>query len=784
MKILYFALLPALLTLMAIPSAAQKSNVLFGLITDEDGKPLESVIISIPSLNRHSFSGADGSYRLAGLPNGEHKIHFSHIGYIPAEKTIIVSEADEITLSFSLQPDQKVLKAVTVLSKSTITATREKPESVAVIEAKKYYNRPEGTLSILNQTAGIKVRQSGGLGSHANFYIHGLSGKQVKFFVDGIPLDYLGAGMNLNILPLNIIDRVEIYKGVVPVKLGADALGGAIDVVTRSTVKDYADASYSYGSFNTHQATLNLQKEIKPYLFINATAFFNHSDNSYKVDVELPQAGRPVPYRAKRFHDAFTNHYGKIKLGIKPGIWADEVSFLSAVSGMDKQIQNNRTMTQPFGAVNYDEHSWNNGIVYKKDDIGDHLSINAFLGLNKMHNQFVDTTLNTYLWNGQAPLVYRRNSGGESGPIQDPITKITTKLARLNLTYRLSETSNLTFNFLWHNYLQKDDNPLTLNYPVKLSKIVAGAAFQKEFPELGLTSITALKYYAYTTQGYSISPADNRTLSKAEAEKTRLGGSQALRWRLIGSLLLKASYEYASRLPDEMELFGTYNQRVYPNPSLLPETSHNLNLGSQYKFGKTWVEVNAFYRRADNIIFSPPSSSPLYVIYRNLLKGQITGFDGEVHCDLSSQLKLTANGTWQNYISKTPSEDAGTGGSSSHYNQRLPNLPFLFANAELLFNKPSVLKKGDHLSIWYNVGYVHWFYLYWADDGSPDQKLKIPSQLVQATGASYAIGNGRYAISFNISNLFNTKVYDNYGVQRPGRSIQLKVRTFIQQSNK
>ncbi|MDA4805310.1 TonB-dependent receptor plug domain-containing protein, partial [Enterobacter hormaechei] len=72
---------------------------------------------------------------------------------------------------------------------------------------------------VLNRTTGIKVRQQGGVGSDYNFSINGMSGKAVKFFIDGVPLEMLGKGVDLSTLPVNMADRVEIYKGVVPVHL-------------------------------------------------------------------------------------------------------------------------------------------------------------------------------------------------------------------------------------------------------------------------------------------------------------------------------------------------------------------------------------------------------------------------------------------------------------------------------------------------------------------------------------------------------------------------------------
>ena len=45
-----------------------------------------------------------------------------------------------------------------------------------------------------------------------------------KLFVDGNPVDNLGETQGINIVPVQQTERFEIYKGVVPVELGTDAL--------------------------------------------------------------------------------------------------------------------------------------------------------------------------------------------------------------------------------------------------------------------------------------------------------------------------------------------------------------------------------------------------------------------------------------------------------------------------------------------------------------------------------------------------------------------------------
>ena len=87
------------------------------------------------------------------------------------------------------------------------------------------------------------VRGQGGLGSGVELSINGLGGQAIRYFIDGVPLSSRGSGLSLETLPANIVDRIEIYKGVVPPELGMDALGGAVNIITRKSRASFLDAS-------------------------------------------------------------------------------------------------------------------------------------------------------------------------------------------------------------------------------------------------------------------------------------------------------------------------------------------------------------------------------------------------------------------------------------------------------------------------------------------------------------------------------------------------------------
>ena len=123
-----------------------------------------------------------------------------------------------------MQESAVALNSVEVYGKTQTQKVKEGAFAVNALDIKPIVNSLNNLNDLVNRTTGIKVREEGGVGSDFDLSINGLSGNSIRYFLDGMPLDTKGSGVSLANLPINIIDRIEIYKGVVPASLGTDAL--------------------------------------------------------------------------------------------------------------------------------------------------------------------------------------------------------------------------------------------------------------------------------------------------------------------------------------------------------------------------------------------------------------------------------------------------------------------------------------------------------------------------------------------------------------------------------
>jgi iron complex outermembrane receptor protein len=135
---------------------------------------------------------------------------------------------------------------------------RETSTFATVVDTSEATSKVSSVADVLSESVGVQVRRFGGLGAFSTVSIRGSTPNQVEVYLDNILQNPANAGLvDLGSLPLDNIERIEIYRGFAPMQLGAGSIGGAINLVTRPVAGETTNlASASYGSFNTRKVTL------------------------------------------------------------------------------------------------------------------------------------------------------------------------------------------------------------------------------------------------------------------------------------------------------------------------------------------------------------------------------------------------------------------------------------------------------------------------------------------------------------------------------------------------
>jgi len=778
---------------------AQNKASVTGKITGILGEAATGVTVSIKGSERGTLSKEDGTFELDNLEPGKYELLFRVLGYEPHRQIISLSAGQAVKIDVKLTETATVLESVTVTGKTQAEQVRQQAYNVAAIDARKLHNTTYDLKQALNKVSGVRIRESGGLGSAFNFSLNGFTGNQVKFFLDGIPMDNFGTSLQMNNIPINMADRIEVYKGVVPVWLGADALGGAINIVTNPNKRDYLDVSYSYGSFNTHRTAINTGYTAASGFTLQLNAFQNYSDNDYKVDVDVANltTGVYTPMRVRRFHDTYRNETVIANIGVVGKQYADKL-LLEITLGRNKaDIQTGNRMFDVYGARKRNGDIIMPSVKYLKNNlfIKDlNLSLNANYNLG--HEQLVDTVFKQYNWLGE----YRDKStdpNAVGGELRRTLYKYKNNNANItaNLGYKFSGKHSLALNntFLGFNRKGKDrldpDNELN-RQPRKNYKNILGLGYRYDLNERFNASAFLKDYNQSTTAFQTYTPPDAPygtlpTYTKQKKSVNKIGYGAAVSYFLNAGLQAKASYEKTYRLPENDEIFGNPTIDRIENFSLQPESSDNANLGLTYQFvpakeHKLHIETNFIYRNSKDFIRPNLTSVGGAAMIQMLNQQDVrtTGIDGEIRYTFKDALAVGVNMTWQNIRNRTKYEPNETQ-VSQIYKDRIPNIPYLYGNANAQYSVKGLVSAANVLNIGYNLTYVHEYYLNWPSQGAAGSKLTIPEQFQHDINVVYSIKDGRYNIGLECRNIFDAKIYDNFSLQKPGRSFSIKLRYFI-----
>ncbi len=686
------------------------------------------------------------------------------------------------------------LDNVVVIAKSKARKLQEQAYAVSVVDLSKQYTTIKPLDKVLNTVSSIRVREDGGVGSNYTFSMNGFSGNQVKFFLDGIPMDNFGSSFNLANLSANIAEHIEVFKGVLPVYLGGDALGGAVNIVTRKNA-NYLDATYSIGSFGTHKVSLNgAYTNTNTGFTIRTNAFYNDSKNNFKVYapiVDLNTGEQLGDEWVKRFHDQYQSGGLKVESGIIGKSWADYFLIGAILSANDKNIQTGATMDAVYGKPTTKSISFIPSIRYHKTNLfipGLDLSLYTTYSIVNTNN--VDTAAVTYNWRGES---IASNSRGE-GYLTNATIHERQWQVNANLNYVIDDHQSITFNHVFSSMRHKQDDKEYPDYAMNnisqyLTKNISGLGYQLRYDRWNV-NVFGKAYFLHTSTHKLMDQfLETEHYEQVKNNKSKIGYGTAATYFILPSLQLKASFEQAYRMPEAVEIFGDgFIQKA--NPDLRPEISRNLNIGllfdQQIDEHHLMAEVSYIYRNTKDFILKGVSlTSDPTTSYENIGKAITNGLEASLQYSWRNNLNVGFNLTYQDIKDRQKTETVDnsyvdTGVSENvTYGQRMPNIPYFFMNGDASWNFHNILAKGNTLTLGYNCDYIYKYYLSFPGLGRPTSKKYIPTQFSHNASLTYLMNEGKYSVSLECTNLTDEKLYDNYRLQKPGRAFNIKFRLFL-----
>ncbi|MEM8938804.1 MAG: TonB-dependent receptor [Bacteroidota bacterium] len=776
------------------------AGVISGKVTDQNNDPIPGATILVLGTNNGAVSDINGYFSIENIRSGNYTLKISSVGFIEIQRKVSVGN-NVVEFNISLEEDLTQLDDVVVEGRLETTEIQAQPISISSINAVELTAQSLSAEELLKQTSGAVVRQFGGLGGDVNINLNGLTGNAVRVYYEGMPLEVFGGGIQINNIPVDALERVDVYKGVMPVEAGTDALGGGINLVPRSRSTDFFRTSYEISSFNTHRVTLDGGKELGRKAFISLQSFANYADNDFVMrDISnrfnrinsngFSQADTEI-IDARRFHDQHRSVSTTLSSKFVELPWADEIGVSLLYNHRFDEIQNGAQLVETaFGEAEREIRNFSQWVNYRKVFFN-RISLKYAAVFTQTKDVTDDSTKNVYNWRGDI-IESNSISGAEINPgptARDADNKGIAQ--RLTLKYDISKKLFLTVsNFNRYNKIEGNDpysflfiadeviDPNTI--PSKIGSNIFGVELDYDLFQEKINLKGIYKNYIYDAESIDINVENSPIIPVRKVTENFNGFGFAIKYQIIPSIYLRSSFERAIRIPTEAEIFGNF-AGVRPNFSLKPESSDNLNLGigfnkSIFGFKQFVLSTDVFFRNQEDLIRSVPFGLEST---RNVNEAEVDASGFEVTTRIAPLEGLTINGnlTYQESIINTPNING-----SALTGVQQPNVPMFFWNAGISYQFKNLFAKDLNVRTFANYFFIDRYSITEVNDlDTANPTNIIPTQKLLNVGIVVSPATEGLDVSFNVKNVTDELVFDNWRVPRPGVNYSFKISYSINQ---
>ncbi len=230
------------------PKDKLKDTMLFGDVQSE-GKHIPFATIMVEGTTIGTAADETGHFKLVGMPEGDINIIISAVGYQTKKFPLNMKVGKAETILAELEPDNIGLEQVVVSADRTEKSRKDVSTIVSTISPK-LFDRIQGvTLSEgLNFTPGLRMENNCQNCGFTQVRMNGLEGPYSQILINSRPVFSGLAGVyGLELIPANMIDRVEVVRGGGSALFGSNAIAGTINLITKEPMQDTYQINTSLG---------------------------------------------------------------------------------------------------------------------------------------------------------------------------------------------------------------------------------------------------------------------------------------------------------------------------------------------------------------------------------------------------------------------------------------------------------------------------------------------------------------------------------------------------------
>lgn len=533
---------------------------------------ITAVAVIAEDLGLSDKTDKHGYFSIPAKENKPYTCRFKLQGYKTKVCTLKANCAD--TIIINLSPEIVEMNEVIITATRFPTKIKDSPILTQVISSKdlRLAGSAQIATALSNTLPGLDFYNQG---SGMTFNMQGINSKYTLFLIDGERM----AGENhdnIDYERLNTsnVEKIEIVKGASSMLYGSNAIGGVINLITRTPVKPFEMNIYGrLSKFSELESGANIG--FRKNKFSSFTNISRKSSDGYDLTPETSDLQTVEPYRLYNASQKFTyDATQKLSFILKGSYYSRERFDVSAVP------------THPL----YGDYNGSFSVNYK---INERLDLAATYHTDRYDSYTILERLDDQKRSIYYDLQKTTRITGKYLRTHSRIIQQQTVIAGMELfndkmfSERIEDSTHAMTNY---NFFILDD--------VKINK---------HFSIVG-----GIRYDDYSTVASSFSPKVSAMYSK-------------------GNLNYRATYSYGFRVPGIKEKYYNFDLgfiSVKGNHSLRPEHSEYISLSAEYRHKRNNASVNFYYNKIDDMIhdvlIAGTSNSYTYI---NLNKVNVGGMD-------------------------------------------------------------------------------------------------------------------------------------------------------------
>jgi iron complex outermembrane recepter protein len=250
----YFCWVMVLLVALAMPAAgaAQGAGTVVGEVVDaQTGQPVVGAKVTVSGSRAAALTDAQGRFTLRAVA-GDQVLIVERLGYSAGERSLRLGADAATTVRIELIAQPVGVERVVVSATRNETRLADAPGSVSVVTREEMENRNLRRLdNAMNMVPGVfNERPTPVDDTHGTIVIRGIPGqRRTLIMMDGVPVnDAYNGNVRFNGLPVEQVERIEVVRGPASSLYGGQAMGGAINVVTRLPEQRRLHVNTGFGS--------------------------------------------------------------------------------------------------------------------------------------------------------------------------------------------------------------------------------------------------------------------------------------------------------------------------------------------------------------------------------------------------------------------------------------------------------------------------------------------------------------------------------------------------------